>query len=116
MGKKDKRKETPAETSGAETSGNGSAEVEPQIEQQADESPKVRKAADAVDRAKAELQKAQACYQKVRRETTDRLKKVREKTLGDLVDDILTLVRKHPGPGVILATLIGFFLGRTFRR
>ncbi len=111
MGKKDRKQEKPAGTSG-----NGSAEGDPQLEQQADESPKVRKAADAVDRAKAELQKAQACYQKVRRETTDRLKKVREKTLGDLVDDVLTLVRKHPGPGVILATLIGFFLGRTFRR
>lgn len=84
--------------------------------QQVDQSPKVRKAAGAVCRAKAELEKAQTLYQKVRREAGDKLKKVREKTVGDLVDDTLEVVRKHPGPGVILAGLVGFFLGRLFRR
>ena len=84
--------------------------------QEAEESPKVRKAADAVRRAEAELEKAQQLYQKVRQEATDRLKAVREKSLGDLVDGTLNLVKKQPGPGVIVAALLGFFLGRLFRR
>jgi ElaB/YqjD/DUF883 family membrane-anchored ribosome-binding protein len=85
-------------------------------QQEAEESPKVRKAADAVRRAEAELEKAQQLYHKVRQEATDRLKAVREKTMGDLIDGTLNLVKKHPGPGVIIAALIGFFLGRLFRR
>ena len=48
--------------------------------------------------------------------SSDRLKAVREKSVGDLIDGTLELVKKHPGPGVILAAIIGFFLGRLFRR
>ena len=82
----------------------------------AEESPKVQKAADAVRRAEAELEKAQRLYQTVRREATDRLKAVREKSLGDLIEGTLELVKKHPGPGVVVAAMVGFFLGRLFRR
>jgi len=91
-------------------------EQEPGAEQQAEQSPKVQKAAEAVEKAKAELEKAQACYQRVRREAVERLQKVRQKTVGDLLDDTLEAVRKHPGPGVIVAAILGFFLGRLFRR
>jgi len=91
-------------------------EQQPGAEQQAEQSPKVRKAAEAVERAEADLEKAQACYQRVRREAVERLQKVRQKTVGDLVDDTLEVVRKHPGPGVIVAAILGFFLGRLFRR
>ena len=85
-------------------------------DQDAEGSPRVQKAAEAVRRAEAELEKAQQLYQKVRQEATDRLKAAREKTLGDLVDGTLEAVKKHPGPGLIVAALIGFFLGRLFRR
>ncbi len=84
--------------------------------QDAGRSPKVQKAAKAVRRAEAELEKAQQLYGKVRQEATDRLKAVREKSLGDLIDGTLEVVKKHPGPGLIVATMIGFFLGRLFRR
>ena len=82
----------------------------------AEQSPKVRKAADAVRRAEAELEKAQQLYRSVRQEATDRLKAVREKPVGELIDGTLEMVKKHPGPGVVVAALIGFFLGRMFRR
>ena len=84
--------------------------------QDADRSPRVKKAAEAVRRAEAELEKAQQLYQKMRQQATDRLKAVREKGLGDLIDGTLEVVKKHPGPGVIVAAMIGFFLGRLFRR
>lgn len=79
-------------------------------------SPEIHSAADAVRRAEAELKKAREFYDKVRRQAADRLKAARETSLGDLIDGTLELVRKHPGPGVIAAGLIGFFLGRIFRR
>jgi ElaB/YqjD/DUF883 family membrane-anchored ribosome-binding protein len=85
-------------------------------QQDADRSPRVQKAAEAVRRVEAELEKAQQHYRKVRQEATDRLKAVREKSLGDLIDGTLEVVKRHPGPGVIVAALIGFFLGRLFRR
>jgi ElaB/YqjD/DUF883 family membrane-anchored ribosome-binding protein len=78
--------------------------------------PRVKKAADAVQRAEAELKKARQIYEDVRRKATDRLKSARQKTLGDLIDGTLDLVKRHPGPGVILAGLLGFFFGRLFRR
>jgi len=76
----------------------------------------VQKAAEAVRRAEAELQKAQQLYQKVRQEATDRLKAVRQKSVGDLIDGTLEMVKRHPGPGVMVAAVVGFFLGRLFRR
>jgi ElaB/YqjD/DUF883 family membrane-anchored ribosome-binding protein len=85
-------------------------------DRQADQSPKVQKAAEAVHQAEAELEKARQLYQKVRQEATDRLQAVREKSVGDLIDGTLEMVRKHPGPGVIVAAVIGFFLGKLLRR
>ncbi|HUT93688.1 MAG TPA: hypothetical protein VMY37_29765 [Thermoguttaceae bacterium] len=82
----------------------------------ADRSPEVTAAEEAVLRAEAELTKAQAAYARVRRQATEQLKRVREKRLGDLVDDTLKLVKRHPGPSVVLAAVVGFWLGRLFRR
>ena len=82
----------------------------------ADRSPEVAAAEEAVRRAEAELSKAKAAYARVRRQATEQLKRVREKRVGDLVDDGLKLVKKHPGPSVLLAAVVGFWLGRLFRR
>lgn len=101
------RSSGPAETDASATDG---------AKHHAEESPRAQKAAEAVQRAEAELEKAQELYQKVRQEATDRLRNVREKSVGDLIDGTLNVVKKHPGPGVIVAAIIGFFLGRLFRR
>ena len=92
------------------------AEEAQEGEEQVDQSPKVKSAADAVRRAEAELEKARGLYEKVRQDATERLRKVRETTVGDAIDGTLQAVRKHPGPGVLLAMAVGFFLGRLFRR
>jgi len=84
--------------------------------QDAEHTPEVSCAAAAVRRAEAELKKARELYEKTRRKAVDRLKAVREKSLGDLIDAALGCVKKHPGCGVICATLLGFFLGRLFKR
>ena len=83
---------------------------------EAESSPEVKAATEAVQKAEAELQKARQWYREVRREATERLSRVRQKRVGELVDDTLKLVRKHPGPSVLIAALAGFWLGRLFRR
>ena len=81
-----------------------------------DDSPKVRTAEEAVQRAKAELEKAQARYGEIRRKAAEELRGLREKNLGDLLDDTMSFVRRRPGPGIAIAALAGFVLGRLFRR
>jgi hypothetical protein len=76
----------------------------------------VHSAADAVRVAKAEFQKAQEMYQKVRRQAAERVEAVRSTTVGDLLDDALGTVRKHPIAGLTAALLAGVCLGRLFRR
>jgi ElaB/YqjD/DUF883 family membrane-anchored ribosome-binding protein len=76
----------------------------------------VREATDAVRLAKAELAKAQQLYEGVRQKAAEKVKKAKEMTLGEVIDDTLQVVKKHPGPAVIIATFVGFFLGRLFRR
>jgi len=79
-------------------------------------SPEVCSASDALKRAKAELEKAQAFYESVCQQTTERLQAVRETSIGDALDGTLKAVRRHPGAGLTIAALVGFFLGRLFRR
>jgi len=85
-------------------------------EDPAGESPQVEGADEAVRRAEEELEKARQAYRRVRRKATDRLKRIRETTAGDLVDAALKLVKEYPGPSVVIALAMGFFLGRSFRR
>ena len=81
-----------------------------------DDSPEIHSAADAVRRAKAELEKAQKLYDDVRQQAAERIEKVRETTVGDMLDATLETVRKRPALGLGAAALIGFFIGRLFRR
>ena len=73
-------------------------------------------AAAALKRAKAELEKAQAFYEHVCRQTTERIKAVRETSVGDLIDGTLETAKRHPGASLTLAAILGFMLGRLFRR
>jgi len=81
-----------------------------------DEVPELKAAEDAIRRAQEELEKACATYTKLRKEATDQVRKLRESTVGDVVEGTLEAVKKHPALGVALAALVGFFLGRLFRR
>ena len=73
-------------------------------------------AANALKRAKAEFEKAQAYYEKVRQQAVERVKAVRETSVGDMIDGTLDGVRRHPGAGLTIAAIVGFLLGRLFRR
>ena len=82
----------------------------------AESSAEVCSAAEALKRAKAELEKARAFYENVRQQAAERLKSVRETSLGDLIDGTLEVVKRRPGTSLAIAALAGFFLGRLFRR
>jgi hypothetical protein len=73
-------------------------------------------AAEAVKRAKAELERAHAFYEHVREQTAHRIKAARESTVGDVIDSTLKNVKRYPGISLTLAGLLGFMLGRLFRR
>lgn len=70
----------------------------------------------AVALAEAELKRARAAYDRVYDEALRRLREVREAKVGDVCDGVLEKVKRHPGPSVVVAALLGFFLGRLFRR
>ncbi|MEN6459036.1 MAG: hypothetical protein ABFC63_08905 [Thermoguttaceae bacterium] len=72
--------------------------------------------ADALERAKDELEKAQAFYDRVRGQAAERMKAVRRTTVGDILDSTLEATKRHPVAGLTLAALLGYWLGRIFRR
>jgi hypothetical protein len=83
---------------------------------QAGASSAIHAAAEAVHRAEEELKKARGLYDNLRQEATERLKAVREKNIGDVMDGTLEMVRKHPAPSLFIICLLGYFVGRLFRR
>jgi ElaB/YqjD/DUF883 family membrane-anchored ribosome-binding protein len=81
-----------------------------------DEPDALRMAADAVRCAEETLHEARAGYDRLRRQAAEQIAAVRKQTLGDVIDTTLSAVRKHPGAGILLSLLAGFFLGRLFKR
>jgi ElaB/YqjD/DUF883 family membrane-anchored ribosome-binding protein len=73
-------------------------------------------AAEALNKAHAELERAHAFYEHVREQTAHRIKVARNTTVGDMVDCACRTVKRHPGASVTLAAIVGFMLGRLFRR
>jgi ElaB/YqjD/DUF883 family membrane-anchored ribosome-binding protein len=41
---------------------------------------------------------------------------VREHDLDSMMSDVESFVKKNPGPAILTAALLGFLVGRTFRR
>lgn len=81
-----------------------------------DERPEVQAAEEALRRARDEFERAQEAYRQLREEACQGFPHLREKKVSDVVEATLSFVRKNPGPGVLAAALVGFFLGRLFRR
>jgi ElaB/YqjD/DUF883 family membrane-anchored ribosome-binding protein len=73
-------------------------------------------AAEALHRAKAEFEKAQAFYESVRQQASERIKAVRETSVGDMLDCTLETVKRRPCASLAIAAMLGFLLGRLFRR
>jgi len=81
-----------------------------------DDQPDVQSAEEAVQRAREELQRAEEYCQQVRQKAAEQVERMRETTVGDVIDGGLSFAKKHPGISVAGAAVVGFFLGRLFRR
>lgn len=81
-----------------------------------DEIPTVQSAEEMVRKAQSELARAQDYYQRARTEATEQLHDLREASPSELTEATLRYVRRNPGVGVIVSAVLGFFLGRLFRR
>lgn len=81
-----------------------------------DDRPEIQAAEKALRQARKRLHKAQKQYHRVRGQASEGFEQLREKKASDLLDATLKFVRKHPGPGVLVAAACGMFLGRLFRR
>jgi len=110
------KKKGPKTPSDAHENGEEKARSAGDSQSGVDQTPEVHAAKEAVRRAEAELAKAGEFYSQIRQQAVDQLKRVRETTVADMLDGTLKLVKKHPGPSVLIAAVIGFFLGRLFRR
>jgi ElaB/YqjD/DUF883 family membrane-anchored ribosome-binding protein len=82
----------------------------------ADSPDAVCSAAEALQRAKSEFKKARALYKQVRQQAGQRLEAVRRTTMGEVIDCSLGAAKRHPVAGLTIAALVGFWLGRLFRR
>jgi ElaB/YqjD/DUF883 family membrane-anchored ribosome-binding protein len=73
-------------------------------------------AAEAVRLAQLELEKAQKVYEDLRRQAVEKIRDVREKKVGDLVDCTLDAVKKYPGPSLIVSAALGFCVGKWLQK
>jgi ElaB/YqjD/DUF883 family membrane-anchored ribosome-binding protein len=81
-----------------------------------DERPEIQAAEEAVREAREQFERAQHYCQQLRSEAATEIQSLRGANVGDLLDKSLAFVRRNPGTGVCFAALIGYFLGRLFRR
>jgi ElaB/YqjD/DUF883 family membrane-anchored ribosome-binding protein len=95
---------------------DGNAKAAEQCAESTGECPGIHMATDAVRLAKMELEKAQKFYDDVCRQAADKIKVMRETTVGDVIDKTLVSVKRHPGPSLIISAALGFCLGRWFQR
>jgi ElaB/YqjD/DUF883 family membrane-anchored ribosome-binding protein len=81
-----------------------------------DERPEIRAAEDAVRRAREQLDQAQQYCQQLRSDATVEWKDLRQANFTEVMEKSLEFVRKNPAVGVSIAAILGYFLGRIFRR
>ena len=87
---------------------------EPQMD--SGDRPELQAAADRVRQAREQLRAAEACYGQLREQAAEKMRQVRAKTVGDLIDTLLATAKKRPLASLLTAGLLGYFLGRLFRR
>jgi len=81
-----------------------------------DELPPIQAAEHALRRAREEFHRARDHYHALKREAAEGVEHVKAGEVSDLAEQVLEAVRKHPGPGVLVAMVLGFLVGRIGRR
>ena len=68
------------------------------------------------DRAVDHVAEAYEKVEDVVDDAQERFEHLREKSVGDLVNDVSGVVRRHPGKALIFSAFFGFVIGAAFRR
>lgn len=108
MAKKKKKKQLDTDAS---TNGSTDQELESR-----EDSSLVEAAAEKVRQAREQLRRAEELYERAREKASEHVEKLRETTVGEMVDQSMETVKKYPGLSVLAATAVGFLLGRMFRK
>jgi ElaB/YqjD/DUF883 family membrane-anchored ribosome-binding protein len=74
------------------------------------------KAAEAVQRAKLELERAEKFYEDIRRQAAEKIEEIRDRKIGDLLVCTLSAVKKRPGLCLIASATVGFYAGRLLQK
>ena len=69
-----------------------------------------------VDRAEAELKKARERCQEFCDQAKQRVAEMQEKTVGDVMTELMETIRANPGKAIVTAGVVGYLLGRIVRR
>jgi ElaB/YqjD/DUF883 family membrane-anchored ribosome-binding protein len=85
-------------------------------EEKPEECPEIRFAAEAVAKARVELETAKRFYEQVRQKAVKKISTIRECNLGEAVEGTRCFVKKHPGVSVVLGAVVGFCCGRLFQK
>lgn len=85
-------------------------------QQVVEDDPNVHAAAKEVEQAREQLNVAERCYRKLRDQATEKIERLQGRTLGDVVDFVVATTRKHPVVSLMTAGVLGYYLGRLFRR
>jgi len=81
-----------------------------------DENPKLQAAGKAVDKVRSTVEDAVGKVQDARKKATQRVQSVRNKRIGEMIDDTLDYVKENPAKGLCGASALGFLLGWILRR
>ena len=106
-----KKKTTRSRTSAAKSAGRMES-----IGKKLDETTAVQAAEAALRMAREELSKAEGMYRDARSKAAAEVKDLANKDVGQILQSTLNYIRRHPAQGLIVSALLGFFLGRLFRR
>jgi ElaB/YqjD/DUF883 family membrane-anchored ribosome-binding protein len=85
-------------------------------ESKVSEASKQEPKSDSSCRLGDELKEVRQCYDDMRHKAVEGLKSARETTLGDVLDGVTSFVKRHPRCSLGIAAVLGFFIGRMFRR
>jgi ElaB/YqjD/DUF883 family membrane-anchored ribosome-binding protein len=66
--------------------------------------------------AREKLEKAEQHFKEIRRRANEAEGAGHIATIGEVIDDVYSLIKKYPLPSLGVALSVGFFLGRLFRR
>lgn len=91
-------------------------EADDQRQKGIENDPDVQAAADEVEQARDKLRAAEDCYRKLRDQAAEKIEQLQGSTLGDAFDFVVSTTKRHPVIGLLTAGVMGFYLGRLFRR